>query len=500
MIAKILRNSKGFQAVGYNERKVEKNLADFVEAYNFGYLNILDRKRAIDYERYFKQWGEKNSNVKNKQLHAAISCKGREYTKNELVNIAKQWLHEMKYDGLPTMIYYHRDTNNSHVHVITSRIGVDGKKIDDSFEKYRSRQAINRIMNNDIKYKCREDFAKALTYKFENQKQFMLVLESLGYKVDVSGDNIFCLKENEVLLQKKVEIVDWAIKKVDLGDYAARLKQLKAIFIRYRNTMDIDNFKVIMKDNFGVDLTFFGKKQSPYGYAVIDNAKKHVFKGNSIMNMKDLLKSDEKRIEQIVNAVNLLVEEGNITTTKNLANYLRRYGMILKGDAIMSLDGIPLFYLDGQIKEKLSYNDRISGLNGFTISSSILDSRADYRRALSDIFNLKSEDIISASVSDKGKDYYSGLIKGRSLYELNELGIYIAGDDNPLLIDSKNKHIYSLDELELDDKVSLKNRTDLFGNTGDFDIIDRILDVIPDSNIEGGMGGADNKLRKKKKR
>lgn len=500
MIAKILRNSKSFQAIGYNERKVEKNMADFVEAYNFGYLDMLDRKRTVDYERYFRQWGEKNSNVKNKQFHAAISCKGREYSKDELVDIAKQWLHKMKYDGLPTMIYYHRDTNNSHVHVITSRIGADGAKIDDSFEKYRSRQAINQIMSSDIKYKCREDFAKALTYKFENKNQFMLVLESLGYKVDISGERINCSKENVLLLQKNIEIVDWAIKKVDLVDYSIRQKQLKAIFNRYRNAMDLESFKVILKENFGLDLVFFGKEKSPYGYAVIDNAKKMIFKGNSLMKIRDILKSDEKRIELIVNAINLFVREGNVTTTKKTTRFLRKYGLLLKGDIVVNLEGVCMFELDAQIKEKLSYNDRVEAYKSFTISSYVLNSSIDYKKIISNVLDINIGDVgMDTGVSDKEREYYSGLIKGKSLYELNELGLDIIGDNGEyLLLDSINKHIYSLDELNIDDSVRVV--ANLIDYSKEVDIIDRILDVIPDADLGAGMGGADNKLPKKKKR
>jgi len=106
---------------------------------------------------------------------------------------------------------------------------------------------------------------------------------------------------------------------------------------------------------------------------------------------------------------------------------------------------------------------------------------------------------MDTGVSDKEREYYSGLIKGKSLYELNELGLDIIGDNGEyLLLDSINKHIYSLDELNIDDSVRVV--ANLIDYSKEVDIIDRILDVIPDADLGAGMGGADNKLPKKKKR
>ena len=173
MIIRILKNSKSFAGVNYNEKKVNQNMADLVEAYNFGQaFSLISNPTGEDYKRIFNMLKESNSRIKASQFHAALSCKGREYSKEQLVAIGKQWLSAMGYSGLPTMIYFHKDTDNNHIHMITSRVGWDGKKINDSFEHTRAVSSLNKIMENDITYMAKKDFADALSYVYSNRNQF----------------------------------------------------------------------------------------------------------------------------------------------------------------------------------------------------------------------------------------------------------------------------------------------------------------------------------------
>ena len=89
MIATILKSSSTFSAVRYNERKVEHGVAELVGIRGFGYLeNAPDMRGITSLRNYLMDYSSKNDRTRMTQFHAAISCKGSEYSKDELIGIA----------------------------------------------------------------------------------------------------------------------------------------------------------------------------------------------------------------------------------------------------------------------------------------------------------------------------------------------------------------------------------------------------------------------------
>ena len=197
MIATILKSSSSFSAVRYNERKVENGVAELVAIRNFGYLQDAPEMRGITSLRnYLMDYSARNDRTRMTQFHAAISCKGSEYSKEELIKIAEQYLDKMGYnnEGQPVLMYFHHDTDNNHLHIVTSRISPDGKKIADSMENIRSLKAIESIMSIDQKHQNSEMMKLAKSYHFESVSQFMAVFETSGYEA-ISRIRTSILKE-----------------------------------------------------------------------------------------------------------------------------------------------------------------------------------------------------------------------------------------------------------------------------------------------------------------
>ena len=115
-IVKILKSSKSFAAVSYNDKRVKRGEAELVKTANFSEVATL-----IGFDEYLKFWGDKNKRIKNKQFHVSISLEGKEKTKDELVQLGEQWLKEMGYGENPYMIYFHNNTEHPHIHIVTSR-------------------------------------------------------------------------------------------------------------------------------------------------------------------------------------------------------------------------------------------------------------------------------------------------------------------------------------------------------------------------------------------
>lgn len=261
MIAHILEKpSRSFAGVRYNTDKTERNTGELMLIANFGALQALSNPRPQDLVNYLLMVSAQNKGIKNTQLHAVISARGKGYTKQELTKAAAMWLKEMKYGKQPYLIVFHKDTENHHVHIVTSRIGKDGKLIDRDYEQVRSVRSIDKVLG----------YTHALTYNFSTKAQFYSVLESLGY---LGRDYIY-----EARLQKKLNSY--------LPD-KERAASLKALLLEHKSDV---GFVQRMHDLYQVDLIFHSSEgREPYGYTVIDHATKQVFKGSEVLNLKYLL-------------------------------------------------------------------------------------------------------------------------------------------------------------------------------------------------------------------
>src|SRR5690606_29883437 len=99
-----------FPGVRYNTDKTQSDRGELVLLKNFGVLQGIENLRPEDYIHYLKAFSASNKRIKRPQLHAMISCKGRDYSKEQLTAIAEKWLQAMGYGKNPFMLIYHKDT------------------------------------------------------------------------------------------------------------------------------------------------------------------------------------------------------------------------------------------------------------------------------------------------------------------------------------------------------------------------------------------------------
>ena len=373
MIATILPSSANFHAVEYNERKVSQGCAELLEMANFGFIAMGDAYTWEDLTRFLLQYSSQNDRIKYPQFHLAISCRGNEYTQEELIEIAHQYLREMGYDqtGQPLLIYGHHDTDNNHIHVITSRIAPNGKKISDSLEKVRSQKTIDRIMGIDESQQVSEAVSKAFQYQFSTVPQFTAILETMGYKCYTEDDEIVLKRNGEVQEKVKIQLVESKISQEKLDK--KRMAQLKAILKKYRDMSgNRHELQDVMKDKFGVSLVFLGPKDSPYGYLIVDHNTKAVFKGSDVVKVKDLLQfqSKEERFKQIDAFIDQMLDDNINLTTKELNRLLRRqFGTMLLNGSVRFGDST--YQLPEHILTTLRTNDRRAWLQSFCPTSEL---------------------------------------------------------------------------------------------------------------------------------
>ena len=347
MIATILPSSTTFHAVDYNERKVSEGVAELLEMKNFDFIGQLQSYTPEQLKQFLTDYSQRNAYIKSPQFHLAISCRGDEYTHEQLLDIAHQYLKEMGYgeDGQPVLIYAHHDTDNNHLHIVTSRVAPNGHKINDHHERVRSQEVISRIMGESQKQRASDSIKKALEYHFSSVKQFQAVLESMGYQC-YERDNQLCIKRDGCVIER-LNLSDISSKCQNTTIDEKRQRQLRAILLKYRDmSADKEELKATMKQKFGIDLIFYGSKDKPYGYTIIDHQNKTVLKGCEVLKLKELLQFQPKaeRLHRMDEFIDAMLEDNPDLTTRELNRMLRRQfgthiskGRIAYGDEFIDL-------------------------------------------------------------------------------------------------------------------------------------------------------------------
>jgi len=123
----------------------------------------------------------RNKRVVYPQFHAMISPKGRSLGREKLVTLAQDWLKGMGYGNQTYLLIFHKDTNNNHIHMLSSRISREGKKISDRYGKIRAYRVLNKLIGKDEKISAQKSLSRALQYRFSTPAQFLMILEKQGY-------------------------------------------------------------------------------------------------------------------------------------------------------------------------------------------------------------------------------------------------------------------------------------------------------------------------------
>lgn len=200
MIATILPGSENFHAVGYNERKVSKGTAHLLEMRNFGAVGVIQPATPNEKVRFLQRYSSRNDRVRKAQFHVAISCKGQEMTQAQLLDFTHQYLQEMGYaePGQPCLIYAHHDTDNLHLHVVTSRVAPDGHKINHHHERRRSQVVVDKLMGINREKTTQKDIETAKQYHFSSFAQFKAILVSMGYEVYKKEEKVYVKKGGRI--------------------------------------------------------------------------------------------------------------------------------------------------------------------------------------------------------------------------------------------------------------------------------------------------------------
>ena len=451
MIVTILSGSSSFHGVEYNQRKVSSGDAAVMEMQNMGWVENTDAT-TVDIVNYFKDYSSRNPNVKKAQFHIAVSCQGKEMTHEELLEFGKEYLKEMGYgeDGQPFMAYAHYDTDNNHVHIVTSRVAPDGHKIDHNHERIRSQQVIEKLEKRDVALQIEKDLKKAFEYTFSSATEFSAIMGSMGYKAFRNNDKREYSFKKGSSQWKTISIDSIEARCGRANSDPKERRRLRAMLFKYRDiSSDKEELRSTLHKKLGIDIQFFGKEESPYGYILIDHKNKKVFKGSSIMKLPDLLqfKTPEQHLETVDGFIDRVVTANPDMTTRELNSKLRKYGVVVRKGKIHTRKVER--ELKPFVKSVLKQNDKISFVCEFKPATAV------EVEALARVFKVDKERIPLCAAEKNGfiKDRFEYIEEVVCSSDANNIkmnvknaGAYIYRNDSEyVIVDLLNKKTVVLD-------------------------------------------------------
>ena len=145
MIAKISATENLGGALGYNFKKVEKGEASILLATEL-YQDRGGRYTMEDVLADMEALIPKKCRTKKAVFHCSLNPHPDEKLSDELLaQIAKEYMEALGYGKQPYIVFKHNDIAREHIHIVSLRIDGKGKKINDKFEKRRSKQITDAL-------------------------------------------------------------------------------------------------------------------------------------------------------------------------------------------------------------------------------------------------------------------------------------------------------------------------------------------------------------------
>ena len=145
MIAKISATENLGGALGYNFKKVEKREASILLAQGL-FQNKEGTYTMAEVFADMQAVIPEKCRTKKMVFHCSLNPHPDEKLSDEqLTQIAKEYMEALGYGNQPYIVFKHNDIAREHIHIVSLRIDGEGKKINDKFEKRRSKQITDAL-------------------------------------------------------------------------------------------------------------------------------------------------------------------------------------------------------------------------------------------------------------------------------------------------------------------------------------------------------------------
>ena len=145
MIAKISSTANLGRALGYNFKKVRQEETTVLLAGGL-YQNQDGRYAMEQVLSDMQQLIPNKCRTKNTVFHCSLNPHPDEKLSDEtLMQIAREYMEALGYGNQPYIVFKHNDIAREHIHIVSLRVDSEGRKLNDRFEKRRSKQITDAL-------------------------------------------------------------------------------------------------------------------------------------------------------------------------------------------------------------------------------------------------------------------------------------------------------------------------------------------------------------------
>ncbi|MFY0256461.1 relaxase/mobilization nuclease domain-containing protein [Chitinophaga sp. 30R24] len=147
MVAVINASRSLSNVLHYNENKVKQSVAELIHSKN--YAKDTERLGFTDKIRTLQRLTELNTRTKVNSIHISLNFDPSENIDNStLQKIADQYMQKIGFGEQPYLVYKHTDASHPHIHIVTTNIQRNGKRIElHNIGKIKSEPARKEIEN-----------------------------------------------------------------------------------------------------------------------------------------------------------------------------------------------------------------------------------------------------------------------------------------------------------------------------------------------------------------
>ncbi len=367
MIPNINKTDRIEGALDYNERKIKKGNVSILWSSNIDYNTACGITKE-DIHNAFTERLEVNRRTKKPIVTISLNVHPKDVPDMDdyrWQNIAEDYLKEMGYEHQPYVIYKHNDIQREHIHIITTDIGTNGKKVvNDHFYKIKSETARRMVeqkygltsadiskeekkknetirppkidINNSVAKQIKDVVRFAKTYKYGTLGEFTALLEtfnvgnSIEYndKKEVSGLLFFPINDNGYRIGKSIKAsflgskfnhtailknatADDKIKKIRNAKTKERVEpSIKKLFEDIKSGKNAKEAYNIFKQEIqaqDISIVFRNNdKNKIYGVTFIDNRGKNIVNGSKLGKL-----FSANSFNEALNKDVLSIEKGN---------------------------------------------------------------------------------------------------------------------------------------------------------------------------------------------
>lgn len=138
MIAKIGKGENLYGAISYNHKKIDSENGQVLLLNKIP--ETLDNTYSASYlHQRFEPYLSANIRTEKPVRHISLNPDPADKVSDaQFMEMAQDYMERMGYGKQPYIVYKHTDIERTHIHIVTVCVGIDGKKISDSYDHPQS--------------------------------------------------------------------------------------------------------------------------------------------------------------------------------------------------------------------------------------------------------------------------------------------------------------------------------------------------------------------------